>query len=67
MSKDKPDGQWGSFGGSAMARDEESVDPIKVEIEKSEQMKKEGATAEDLAKQEKKIWDLIYRRNMARL
>lgn len=67
MSNKKPDGQWGSFGGSAMAKDESPEDPIKVEIEKCEQMKKDGASAEDLAKQEKKIWDLIYRKNMARM
>ena len=66
-NKNKPDGQWDSFGGSAMARAEEPNDPIKVEIDKCEQMKKEGATVEALAAQEKKIWDMIYRKNMAKL
>jgi len=63
MSDLKADGNWGVVASSEFTLPDDE-DPIQQAISALEQMRLNNAPEEAITKQEKRIWDMIYRKRM---
>jgi hypothetical protein len=63
MSESKPDGNWGDVVSSELSTpdDEDPIQQVSLQID---DLISKNAPKEDIARLEKRLWDMIYRKRM---